>query len=53
MDHDPKGHEILRQLMITRFVTVADPLYDSIRQMLQVVGRALPRTAGAAPVAGR
>jgi phosphonate transport system substrate-binding protein len=46
MDHDPKGQEILRQLMIRRFVPVADPLYDSIRQMLQVVGRALPRTAG-------
>ena len=25
MDQDPKGHEILRQLMITRFVTVSDP----------------------------
>lgn len=53
MDHDPKGQEILRQLMIRRFVPVTDPLYDSIRQMLQVVGRALPRTAGAVPTLGR
>ncbi len=53
MEHDPKGREILSQMMITRFVTVADPLYDSIRQMLQVMGRALPHTAGAAPTAGR
>jgi phosphonate transport system substrate-binding protein len=45
MDRDPKGREILRQLMITRFVSVPDQLYDSIRQMLQVVGRTLPRTA--------
>jgi ABC-type phosphate/phosphonate transport system substrate-binding protein len=53
MDHDPKGQEILRQLMIRRFVPVADALYHSIRQMLQVVGRTLPRTAGAAPPVGR
>jgi phosphonate transport system substrate-binding protein len=53
MDRDPKGREILRQLMITRFVTVPDRLYDSIRQMLQMVGRELPRTAGAAPQSGR
>ncbi len=53
MDQDPKGQEILRQLMIRRFVTVSDSLYDSIRQMLQVVGRTLPRTAGAAQAAGR
>ena len=53
MDQDPKGQEILRQLMIRRFVTVSDSLYDSIRQMLQVVGRTVPRTAGAAQTAGR
>jgi phosphate/phosphite/phosphonate ABC transporter binding protein len=54
MDRDPKGQEILRQLMIRQFVRVTDALYDSIRQMLQVVGRTLPRTAGpAAPLVAR
>jgi phosphonate transport system substrate-binding protein len=52
MDREPKGREILRQLMITRFVSVPDQLYDSIRQMLQVVGRAQPRTAGAVQPVG-
>jgi phosphonate transport system substrate-binding protein len=52
MDRDPKGREILRQLMIMRFVSVPDQLYDSIRQMLQVVGRAQPRTAGAVQPVG-
>jgi phosphonate transport system substrate-binding protein len=52
MDREPKGREILRQLMITRFVSVPDQLYDSIRQMLQVVGRAQPRTASAVQPVG-
>jgi phosphonate transport system substrate-binding protein len=50
MDQDPKGREILRQLMIRRFVTVPDPLFDSIRQMLRVVDR--DRARAAAPAAG-
>jgi phosphonate transport system substrate-binding protein len=50
MDQDAKGREILRQLMIRRFVTVPDQLFDSIRQMLRVVGR--DRARAAAPPAG-
>ncbi len=37
MDRDPKGREILDHLMITRFVTVPDGHYDSIRDMLGLV----------------
>lgn len=37
MDRDPKGRDLLRQLMIRRFVTVPDSLFDSIRHMLRSV----------------
>jgi phosphonate transport system substrate-binding protein len=45
MDRDAKGREILRQLMIRRFVAVPDRLFDSIREMLRLVGRDRARIA--------
>jgi hypothetical protein len=50
MDQDPRGRDILRQLMIRRFVAVPDQLFDSIRQMLRVVDR--DRARAAVPSAG-
>lgn len=47
MDRDPRGREILKQMMIKRFVAVPDSLFDSIREMLRFVGREAPRAAGA------
>ncbi len=43
MDRDPRGRELLRQLMIRRFVTVPDSLFDSIREMRRVVSDRSPR----------
>lgn len=45
MDQDVKGREILKQLMIKRFVVVPDRLFDSIRDMLRFVDRDRARTA--------
>ena len=50
MDQDARGREILRQLMIRRFVAVQDQLFDSIRQMLRVVDH--DRARAAAPPTG-
>jgi phosphonate transport system substrate-binding protein len=52
MDRDPRGREILTQMMIRRFVSVPDRLFDSIRDMLRFVNRALPQTAVGRPPAG-
>jgi phosphonate transport system substrate-binding protein len=51
MDRDPRGLDILKQLMIRRFVTVADGRYDSIREMLRLIGGARPaaQAAGSRP----
>lgn len=38
MDRDGRGREILKQMMIKRFVTAPDSLFNSIRDMLRVVG---------------
>ena len=48
MDQDPKGREILRQLMIKRFVRVPDRQFDSIRGMLRFVGPAASRAPATA-----
>lgn len=39
MHWDPQGGEILRKMMIRRFVAVRDSLFDSIREMRRVVER--------------
>lgn len=39
MDRDPRGTEILKNMMIRRFVTVPDSLFNSIREMRRVVER--------------
>lgn len=39
MDRDPRGREILKSLMIRRFVVVPDSLFNSIREMRRVVER--------------
>jgi phosphate/phosphite/phosphonate ABC transporter binding protein len=49
MDRDSRGQEILRQLMIRRFVTVADRQYDSIRDMLRLIGSARPAAQAVSP----
>lgn len=50
MEHDPSGRALLAELMIRRFVTVPDRLYDSIRHMLRFVGASAPAArATAAP----
>jgi phosphonate transport system substrate-binding protein len=41
MDQDPAGQAVLKSLMIKRFVTVTDDLFDSIREMRRAVNRAL------------
>ena len=33
MDQDPQGKQILRNLMIDRFVVPDDNIYDSVREM--------------------
>jgi phosphonate transport system substrate-binding protein len=47
MDRDPRGRDILKQMMIRRFVAAPDSLFDSIREMLRFVGRGVPRAAAA------
>jgi phosphonate transport system substrate-binding protein len=53
MDRDAQGQEILKQMMIRRFVTVPDRLFDSIREMWRFVTRtglpAVARPPGARP----
>ena len=39
MHEDPKGREILKNMMIRRFVVVPDSLFNSIREMRRVVER--------------
>ncbi len=39
MDQDPRGREILRSMMIRKFVVVSDRLFDSIRGMRRFVER--------------
>ena len=36
---DPKGREILRQMRIDRFVSIADSAYDSVREMQAWIAR--------------
>jgi phosphonate transport system substrate-binding protein len=45
MDRDPRGREILKQMMLRGFVVVPDRLFDSIRAMWRVVNRELPPLA--------
>lgn len=47
MDEDPRGREILKAMMIQRFVAVSDSLYNSIREMRGFVERQM------APVVSR
>jgi phosphonate transport system substrate-binding protein len=37
MHNDPRGHEILKKVLIDRFTVIEDSAYDSIRQMENVV----------------
>ncbi len=39
MDQDPGGSEILKNMMIRRFVVVSDSLFNSIREMKGLVER--------------
>jgi ABC-type phosphate/phosphonate transport system substrate-binding protein len=50
MDETPRGRELLKAMMIRKFVRVPDQLYDSIRQMKAVVDRRTPPlTLGRSP----
>lgn len=42
MDKDPRGREILKAMMIRRFVAVPDSLFNSIREMRRFVERQSP-----------
>jgi phosphonate transport system substrate-binding protein len=53
MDGDRRGRDLLKQLMIKRFVAAPDSLFDSIRRMLQFIGPERARAAARPAAAPR